>query len=184
MERLDAFVFDYRNALAGAPLGFALLSTRWEWENHWAIWPLAVGLCFAGALMRAWAGAHCGYGQRRAKSLATTGPYAHVRNPLYVGNLLILLGATVASELAWLIPAVAVWAVLVYERTIRHEERRLLARYGDEFLRYRERVPTWLPRFRDAGGLWLRVVQREGLCLILLLPFLLKELDPFGWWPN
>lgn len=188
MERLDWYLFRYRNLLAGAPLAYAFASTRWESEHDRVIWPLALALCVLGVALRGWAGSHCGYAQGRPKQLTTSGPYAYVRNPLYVANVVLVAGATIASELAWLLPVTLTWASLVYRRAVRHEDRRLRARYGDLYLRYRERVPAWLPRVPaiapPMGGIALRTIGRELPGFLVLLPFALKELDAFGLWAS
>jgi protein-S-isoprenylcysteine O-methyltransferase Ste14 len=175
MERLDALVFRHRNVLAGSPLLIALASTRWEWEADWITWPLSLFLVSAGVALRAWAVCHCGYAQSVRKQLATTGPYSYVRNPLYVGNFLLIFGACVASEVEWLLPIVAVWSFTVYSRSIRHEERRLLAKYGTTFLAYRRQVPSWFPTLRVPVR-YVAALRRQLVCVLLLLPFVLKEL--------
>lgn len=176
MKRVQAFFFRYRNFLAALPLPYAMGSLRWEWEDEGIIWLLAILLCAAGVALRSWAVCHCNYGQGRKKCLVTTGPYAYIRNPLYVGNLAILAGATIASELAWLLPASLIWAFLVYNAAIRHEESRLEAKYGEAFLRYRKTVPAWIPWFGLPSVPFARALRRQSWAFLLLLPFLIKEL--------
>lgn len=193
ISHFDTLVWKHRNVLAGLPLAFALVSTFHEWENDIVMWPLAVTLIALGVALRTWASLHCWYGQGRARTLATTGPYAFVRNPAYLGNLLIIAGATVASELAWLtLPSIG-WALLVYTRVVSYEERRLFVWFGEEWLAYRRRVPAWLPRHglalrrlrqreKPAGHLFVACM-RQGLNVLVLVPFIIKELNPFGlWW--
>jgi protein-S-isoprenylcysteine O-methyltransferase Ste14 len=175
-ERVWAVCFRLRNLLAGAPLAVALLSTRWEWEHDALVWSLALLLCGAGIALRTWAVCHNHYGQGRSKELATGGPYAYVRNPLYLGNLAILGGATVASELVWWVPVTLGWAFLVYAGAVNHEERRLAERYGERFLRYRAAVPAWLPAIRSSAHPLRAALLRQARAVLLLLPFLLKEL--------
>lgn len=190
--------FRYRNHLASLPLVFALVSTTGEWETDLVIWPVATSLSLAGVALRAWSSLHCNYAQGKKMVLACTGPYAYVRNPLYIGNVLIIAGATVASELVWLLPASVAWSVAVYSATAGYEARDLSRKYGDQYSRYRSAVPAWLPSLR--GG--RRVVDRssapEGTAqdspvgvrsrpfaravffetskLLSLLPFVMKEL--------
>lgn len=174
-ERFWAGCFRYRNLLAGVPLSIALFSTRWEAEHDWLVWSLAFPLCGAGVALRVWAVGHNHYAQGRQKELATRGPYAYVRNPLYLGNLAILAGAMVASELLWLVPLGLTWAFLVYRLAVNHEDRRLEARYGEEYVRYRQQVPAWLPRLGSADPLLRAGVLRQLGALLLLLPFIFKE---------
>jgi len=176
--------FFVRNVLAVLPLGFALLSTRWEWENGWATWSLAAILCAAGIVVRSWASTHCNYAQGKGKHLALTGPYALARNPLYIGNLIIIAGATFASALAWLVPVTVLWAWAVYATvSLLYEEPRLLRWYGEEYRRYRLAVPAWIPeRIGGAlmGPLSRRALLSESLRVLALLPFVLKELHWFS----
>jgi len=84
---------------------------------------------------------------RGAGSRATTGPYAHVRHPQYVGFVLILTGFL----LQWpTLLTLAMFPVLVvmYARLARREERELEARFGKEYERYAVVTPAFLPRFR------------------------------------
>ncbi|MBI2379526.1 MAG: isoprenylcysteine carboxylmethyltransferase family protein [Gammaproteobacteria bacterium] len=87
------------------------------------------------------------YAAQQAGALATTGPYARVRHPQYVGFVLIMAGFL----LQWptLITA-AMFPVLVfmYYRLARAEEVEAVARFGDEYRRYVREVPAFLPRFR------------------------------------
>lgn len=189
MKRLGTFVWKHRNVLAGLPLAVVLGLTRWELEADVVIWPLAIALCVLGVALRSWANCHCWYAQRRPMVLTTSGPYAYVRNPLYIGNLLIITGAAVASELVWFVPAVFAWASLVYAHVVRYEEDQLLARYGEAFLRYREQVPRWLPRGRGlprgkGHGQFPTVAMRQAVSLLILAPFVLKELNLFGLWSH
>lgn len=180
--------FKTRNVLAAAPLAFCFLCTYGEWEYDPGIWSIAVILCLSGAALRGWARCHCNFARRKKKVLATTGPYAFSRNPLYVGNILVIAGAGVASELEWFLPILIAWAFAVYNAGIRHEEKVLLRRYGEEYLAYRARVPAWFsfalptradlvsPEFARVAG--LQVVY----ALLALIPFVIKEANPFSLW--
>ena len=180
MKRLDRYVFLARNLVAGLPLGYALVSTRWEQENDLLNWSIAIPLCAAGIAMRAWASEHCNYAQRKPGRLATTGPYAFVRNPLYVGNLLIITAATIASELVWMVPLAVLWAWGAYHLVSEVYERPfMIRRYGEDYRRYRERVPAWIPhRLRGMPSFSWHSLLANSARIGLLLPFALKE---FGW---
>lgn len=189
MRSLPSFAYRYRNLLAGLPLVYAVVSTRWAWGNAAGAWLLAVALVLFGVLIRAWGVCHNSYAQRRNKTLAVTGPYAYVRNPLYLGNLLIIVGATAASRLIWLLPLVAAWCLGVYRLVVRHEEVRLVARYGGEYERYRTSVPGWIPRLRGvrsraaiAGRSFRAAIVSQSSSLLVLVPFLIKEVDLFRIW--
>ena len=184
VDSLGKTLFRLRNLLASLPLVYALLSTRWEFEDEWVVWPLATALTLAGFALRSWASAHSYYRRERERRLARTGPYALIRNPLYAGNLLIIAGLTLASELAWLLPIALIWVWAVYSLVcIGYEERRLLRWYGEEYRQYRSAVPAWIPvgtAIAGSGPLPWRLLMSETPKFLLLLPFLLKELD----WPG
>ena len=100
-------------------------------------------LVLAGIAMRLWA---CLYiGGRKNRMLVQEGPYTLVRNPLYLGNLIIVLGIVclVGSFLVALIVLPAF--VVLYGMTIRAEEARLSHLFGAPYDRYRQDVPRLLP---------------------------------------
>jgi protein-S-isoprenylcysteine O-methyltransferase Ste14 len=78
-------------------------------------------------------------------SLITTGPFAHVRNPLYVGNFCITLGMAAYSGVTWLVLLTIVLFAFQYYCIVKHEERLLIARFGREYEDYMQRVPAWVP---------------------------------------
>jgi protein-S-isoprenylcysteine O-methyltransferase Ste14 len=86
-----------------------------------------------------------------AAALNTLGMYSIVRNPLYLANGLMWLGVALATTSAWfvLIGTLVYW--LYIERVICAEESFLAARFGEEFTRWSERTPCFLPR----PSLWL-----------------------------
>ncbi|HUF74765.1 MAG TPA: isoprenylcysteine carboxylmethyltransferase family protein [Longimicrobiales bacterium] len=108
-----------------------------------AIWTGAL-LAVAGLLLRGWAAGTI----RKDESLTTTGPYAHLRHPLYVGSLLVGIGLGIAGG-HWLWPAlVAFFFAAVYRRTLADERERLRGLFGERYLTYAARVPAVVPRLR------------------------------------
>jgi protein-S-isoprenylcysteine O-methyltransferase Ste14 len=114
-------------------------------------------------------------GRVYAEELVVAGLYRHVRNPMYVGNVLILLGVAVASN-SWSCVLVAVPLFLaIYSSIVAAEEEFLGRTFGARHAAYVGAVPRWVPRFRGIG-----TTLRER-------PFqwrtvLLKEYGtPFGW---
>ncbi len=119
---------------------------------------IAVGLpiAFAGELLRCWAVGYSGVTTRgsevEAPALTTAGPYAYVRNPLYVGNFITALGFATAftggnccgKRTALVLASLGTMAG-VYAAIIPHEEEFLHSKFGDAFERYVERVPAVLP---------------------------------------
>ena len=86
----------------------------------------------------------------RSGQLATTGPYAYVRHPQYVGFVLVMFGFL----LQWpTLLTLAMFPVLVwmYVRLARQEEREVMADLGDTYRRYAARVPAFIPRFAKAA---------------------------------
>lgn len=176
--RVEAAVYGQRNVLACVPVVLAWLAMA----RPLSAVALASGaaLVAAGSALRAWATLYNRYAQgSERKSLATGGPYSWLRNPLYLANALVLLGGVSASGLwAWL-PAAGLWFALVYTLTIRHEERRLLEKYGTAYAAYCTSVRRWLPRRR---GEWPQVSWRRFLpalavqsrSLLILAPFLFR----------
>jgi len=110
---------------------------------------LAGGLVAAvGAGVRAWSAGFIA----KERRLAVSGPYAHTRNPLYLGSLLIGVGVAVAGG-RWLFVALFVgFFLVVYLRTMRIEERVLEREFGEAYRRYRDRVPRLLPRLAPYPG--------------------------------
>ena len=77
--------------------------------------------------------------------LITTGPFAYVRNPLYVANFLITLGFTVFGGSLWLTALTVFLFVFQYYFIVAYEENLLVAKFGEEYEEYRLRVPRWIP---------------------------------------
>lgn len=114
---------------------------------------LAVGgaVAFLGVVIRAWA-AGC---IRKDQELATTGPYAHTRNPLYLGSLFIGAGVTLAGGRWYFVVLFLLFFAVIYRRTMLDEEEGLEEEFGDTYRRYREAVPALLPRltpYVDTGA--------------------------------
>jgi protein-S-isoprenylcysteine O-methyltransferase Ste14 len=120
------------------------LSTSLAW--------LGVPAVAIGELLRLWAVHHIGVISRtrsdRLGPLIVTGPFSIVRNPLYVGNILLWAGFAVSARLGWLAPLVVLLLMLEYHAIVRWEERLLESRLGDGYRAYTLGVPRWLPRFQ------------------------------------
>ena len=110
---------------------------------------LAAGMltAAAGELVRLWAVRHIGVISRtrsdRLGPLIATGPFGLVRNPLYIGNVLLWVGFTVSAGLLWLAPVVTAVLGVEYHAIVRWEERLLEARIGEAYGIYARRVPRW-----------------------------------------
>ncbi|HEX8473914.1 MAG TPA: methyltransferase [Pyrinomonadaceae bacterium] len=117
---------------------------------------LAVGgaVAVVGLLLRAWSAGHI----RKNDRLAISGPYAHTRNPLYLGSFILGIGFTIAAaSSAWLLLTLgALFASLflgIYLPVMRVEATTLAKLFGDDYKRYAAAVPLFFPRlapYRDA----------------------------------
>jgi len=110
---------------------------------------LAIGgiVAFIGVLIRAWAAGHILKNDR----LATTGPYAHTRNPLYFGSFLIAGGFAVAAHWALLVFVAAFW-LLIYGPTIARERSKILAMFPGSYPEFERNVPAFFPRLTPWRG--------------------------------
>jgi len=84
-----------------------------------------------------------------AESLNTTGMYSIIRNPLYVGNFLIILGITLFIQVWWFALIVWVGFWLYYERIIFSEEEFLRKKFKDSFIEWSNRTPVLIPNLRN-----------------------------------
>jgi len=150
MTRLGGWLFRHRTIIP-LPLAAAVLLLRIG-EAPPSKWLIAsgIGLTLAGEAIRLWAVHHIGAISRtrsdRLGPLIAAGPFAVIRNPLYVGNIALWAGFALAARLLWLVPAIGVVLAVEYHAIVRWEEERLEARFGVEYRAYAARVPRWLPR--------------------------------------
>jgi protein-S-isoprenylcysteine O-methyltransferase Ste14 len=179
----DAAAFKLRGLLMVPGVALLLLWHRWEWECDAGVWATGLLVFAGGVVLRVWAQRHLKYRLREGNGLATSGPYTWSRNPVYVGNLLILAGLCVLCELPWMIPPICGWGALVYAHAVHFEEHRLTKRHGDEYVAYQQRVGRWWPRLPSVGRAiaprvsgWGRAASVEWQCLVLLLIPMIKEL--------
>lgn len=143
-----------------------------------------------GEFLRLWGVAIAGSEMRTtgpvgATFLITTGPFAYVRNPLYLGNLVIYIGIGLMSNalFPWLTIIALAYFIFQYSLIVRLEEEHLFSAFGEEFQRYSSSVPRFFPTFTPyVGGSavqpeldWLRGLQSERRTLqaiVLLLVIL------------
>ncbi|HEY1911811.1 MAG TPA: isoprenylcysteine carboxylmethyltransferase family protein [Vicinamibacterales bacterium] len=117
-----------------------------------------VAVTLAGEAIRFWGVHHIGVISRtrsdRLGPLVDTGPFGLVRNPLYIGNILLWIGFALTARLVWLAPVILVLLGAEYHAIVRWEEQLLESRRGQEYRDYQFRVPRWIPTFqrRDRGG--------------------------------
>lgn len=103
-----------------------------------------------------------------AADLVTDGMFAHGRNPLYVGNLLVVAGILLLHGSPWVLGLGAVFFGLSYIAIVAAEERFLAAKFGDAYQAYCRDVPRWRVRLKGLSATlkgftfnWRRVVVKE-----------------------
>ena len=114
--------------------------------------PIVLGslLIVLGEWLRIWAVGFAGGSTRTrtlgaARDLVTTGPYAHVRNPLYLGNLILSVGVCVVANVYWMIAVLTIGFLIQYTPIIRSEETYLLDASGNRYRAYCAAVPRFIP---------------------------------------
>jgi protein-S-isoprenylcysteine O-methyltransferase Ste14 len=162
--KLKELLFKNRGLLLTLPAGMLALFGRPGRRSIRLGLPIAV----AGELIRCWAVGYSGVTTRHdavtAPKLVTAGPYAYVRNPIYLGNFITAAGFAIAftgknSRAARALLAGGSLAAMLalYAAIVPHEEAFLLAEFGEEFERYCERVPRAIPLVEpvpDGNGEW------------------------------
>jgi protein-S-isoprenylcysteine O-methyltransferase Ste14 len=178
--RLNHWFYRLRAYLVTPPLIVASFCFFHETEG--LVWPLGILVFLIGFMLRLWAQEHLHYRLKIRKQLTITGPYRFVRNPAYIGNVLIGLGATLVSELVWMIPITFLWYAIAYRFVVCYEETHLSEKYGEAYQTYKSEVPRWLPRLPGFSGLGLvnrflyASVLKESHCFFILFPYIIKEL--------
>jgi protein-S-isoprenylcysteine O-methyltransferase Ste14 len=124
------------------PLGFVFAAGYlWFARPTWLYLLIGFVIAMAGVLIRALASGHI---QKNA-ALATTGPYAYTRNPLYLGSIVIAIGFIVAARNIWIGVATLAMFAFIYLPVIKSEEKYLRSTFpGYDF--YANAVPRLLPR--------------------------------------
>ena len=121
---------------------------------------VSLALVLAGLALRAWAAGCAGGHTRRATieapRLATGGPFAHVRNPIYLASVILGVGMVGLLADPWMLALCVAVFVFLYTAIVPAEERFLCGQFGDAYARYCAHVPRLLPRLRP----WTEAEQR------------------------
>jgi protein-S-isoprenylcysteine O-methyltransferase Ste14 len=112
-------------------------------DPTWASCFFGFILVLAGEAVRFWATGHL----RKNEELTTSGPYAHLQSPLYLGSFIVGTGLCLMAlnPVIWIIGSL-VFFVSYIPRKQRKEWGRLEERFGEEFLKYKNSVPYFIPR--------------------------------------
>lgn len=202
MERVGAWLFRWRSyvPLALLPLvgaafvGFRYPRGSWALHEGWEVGCLAVSLL--GLAVRALTVGHAPAGTsgrntaegQVADVLNTTGVYALVRHPLYLGNYLMWLGVVLLPRSGWLVLTVSLAYWGYYERIMLAEEVFLRARFGAAFERWAAATPAVLPRLGRLRRDWrsptlpfsARTVLRREYSGVLAVALLFAAADVAG----
>lgn len=147
--KLGEFFFRYRG-FTPIPLVLVILylahptATSFQWGIFFMV---------VGETIRLWGVSYAGGATRTrnvgAPKLVTSGPFAHVRNPLYIGNMIMYTGAAILTNFAlpYLVFLVWVYFGFQYYWIVRLEETKLLELFGEKYRQYCQHVPRFLPRW-------------------------------------
>lgn len=175
MSRIQDFFFRWR----GLVMAFGALAVLYMSKPNWTWLVCGLSLSLLGEFVRLCALGYTGQPTRsqqlNAPELVVSGPYAIVRNPLYVGNVLNALGTAVAacgdlsSSGRLVVAAVAaVTTFVVYSSCILAEERFLAQRFGEAYRHYCAQVPRLLPNWaallRSSSQKLQRQAIRQSFC--------------------
>lgn len=151
MKELSKKIFKYRSY---TPLPFLLLMMVFQEAT---VTSLSVGfmIVLIGEFFRLWGVSYAGSETRTTGGgvggtyLVVSGPFAHVRNPLYFGNMVIYIGIGVMSMALYpyLLIIAALFFYFQYYTIIRDEEQFLENKFGEKYKDYFSKVPRWIPTF-------------------------------------
>jgi protein-S-isoprenylcysteine O-methyltransferase Ste14 len=159
-NRVGGWLFRHRTSIP-LPVALGIVFLRvGEAPRSLMLASLGVVVTLLGEALRFWGVHHIGVISRtrseRLGPLIDSGPFAIVRNPLYLGNISLWVGFALTAHLVWLAPIIVVLLGLEYHAIVRWEEQLLESRLGSAYCAYAARVNRWLPAFnprdRSAPG--------------------------------
>ncbi|GAB4337045.1 MAG: hypothetical protein Kow0037_19260 [Calditrichia bacterium] len=149
---IEQFFFKFRG-FTPVPLVLIVLIFAQPTGNSFL---LGCALMVVGELIRIWGVSYAGGATRTrnvgAHQLVTNGPFAHLRNPLYLGNMFMYTGAAVIANvwIPYLILFTWIFFGIQYYFIIKLEEEKLKELFGQTYLDYCQRVPRILPQLKAA----------------------------------
>ena len=154
---MDIRQFFFRNR-SFTPIPIALMIIYFAGANNTFRY-FGFVLLLIGETIRIWAVSHAGGATRTrnvgAPSLCSSGPYAHSRNPLYVGNMLMYIGIVLIAGVpngSFMVVMTAVFFLIQYTLIISLEEETLVTLFGNEYMKYKKNVPPIIPRLKPWAG--------------------------------
>ena len=158
---MSVFEWAGRNAFryrSYTPVPFLVLAVLFARPSAAGLLAGFLAMCL-GEAMRLWSVSVAGPETRTTRVLAgselvTEGPYAHTRNPIYIGNMFIYGGVALMSMglFPWLLIGGMLWFALQYRMIVSFEEEFLERRFGETYRSYRNSVSRFLPRFQGADA--------------------------------
>ena len=175
-QKFGNFFFKIRSF---TPIPF-ILALLYFANPTWISVSISLLFIIIGEFLRIWSVGYAGGTTRAtalgaARDLVTTGPYSYVRNPLYLGNLLLSLGVTIFTNVHWLIPILIIGYFIQYLPIITVEETYLLESCGTVYQTYQEQVPRFLPNFHSYPNpshhdfSWSRALKSEKRTLTAII---------------
>jgi protein-S-isoprenylcysteine O-methyltransferase Ste14 len=168
------------------PLGFLFaVFYFWRARPDWLSLALGGAVAAAGVFLRAMASGHV----KKNEQLATSGPYAYCRNPLYLGSIIIAVGFAIAARDLWVALGIVALFSVIYIPVIRSEEIFLRQQFA-EYESYARRVPRLLPKTVWFSGLTsgfsreLYLQHREYNALIGAAAMLAALVVKMLWFPG
>ena len=117
-----------------------------------------------------------------ADTLNTTGMYAVVRNPIYLGNFIIWFGLSLFMKSVWFTTVIILFFTMFYERIIFTEETFLRQKFGDAFMEWADATPAIIPKFRNwrppslPFSIKSAIVREYGTFFAIIVTFTVLEL--------
>ncbi len=146
-------LFKYRSY---TPIPFLLVLV---YVAHPTITSMLIGFCFVilGEFLRFWGVSYAGSETRTtgnvgASYLITKGPFSYVRNPLYLGNMLMYFGFGLMADSPLLALVGLFYFFFQYTMIISLEEEGLMKKFLDEYVKYFQAVPRFVPSMKKYAG--------------------------------
>ncbi|MCE5251670.1 isoprenylcysteine carboxylmethyltransferase family protein [bacterium] len=173
MVAIGNFFFHYRNTIAPVFFIVLFIPAAGMFGSYSTAASLGLALALTGQAIRV---ATIGLvyiirgGSKKrifAKGLVTTGIFGHCRNPLYMGNILIMTGLFIMADTVLALIAVPV-VIFFYQAIVMAEEEYLRVQYPEEYTEFERKSNRWIPRLKGLGETfrsmtfnWRRVILKE-----------------------